>query len=580
MYITCLATDYDGTLAHDGAVEDATVQALIELKTSGRKLILLTGRELPDLARAFARLDLFDRIVAENGALLFDPATKKETPLAPEPRRDFVDRLKTKGVAPLSVGKSIVATWEPNETSVLEATRELGLELQIVFNKGAVMVLPAGVNKASGLKAALADLGFSAHNVVAVGDAENDHAFMQESGFAVAVANALAAIKDEADLVTRGARGAGVVELIGLLIERDAEAFAPAKEHRAVEIGVRRDGRPLIVHPYRQAILVAGLSGGGKSTLATALIERIVALGFQAVVVDPEGDYAGLRSAVALGDATAPPHLSEILKVIERPETNLVINMLAAPPADRPAAFTRYASAIGDFRARLGRPHWILVDEAHHVLPAERDAGAAALPPNLPTAVFVTVDPEALARNALDQVDTLFAVGTKPAETIEAFCRGLAIPAPAIEQVKLKPGEALVWQKRSGQPPEIVTLHPPAEKSGRHTRKYAKGELGEDKSFYFRGPKNALNLRAQNLTIFLQIADGVDDETWTHHAKRHDVSHWISEAIKDEELAAEARAAEDEADPKNSRRLVREAIERRYTAPAEGTHAGHGGVAE
>ena len=51
----------------------------------------------------------------------------------------------------------------------------------------------------------------------------------------------------------------------------------------------------------------------------------------------------------------------------------------------------------------------------------------------------------------------------------------------------------------------------------RHTRKYAEGELGEDKSFYFRGPDNALNLRAQNLTIFLQMADGVDDQTWRHH---------------------------------------------------------------
>lgn len=570
MYIICLATDYDGTLAHDGVVDEPTIQALVGFKASGRKLILVTGREAPDLARVFPRLDLFDRVVAENGALLLDPATKKETPLAPEPNADLVERLRSSGVSPLSVGRSIVATWEPNENAVLEAIRDLGLELQIVFNKGAVMVLPAGVNKASGLKAALDDLGLSSHNVVAIGDAENDHAFMRQSGFAVAVANALPAVRDEADLVTKGARGAGVTELIGLLIERDVEAFAPADERAAVEIGMRRDGRPLIVHPHGGAILIAGLSGGGKSTLATALIERTVGAGFQTVVVDPEGDYENLRSAVALGDAKAPPHLSEILKALERPENNLVINMLAVPPADRPGHFTRYVAAIADLRARLGRPHWLLVDEAHHLLPAERDAGAAALPPNLPAPVFVTVDPEALARNALDQVDALFAVGTKPVETIAAFCRGLKVPPPTIAPVKLQSGEAMVWRRRSGEPPEVVRLHPPAEKSKRHTRKYAQGELGEDKSFYFRGPKNALNLRAQNLTIFLQMADGVDDETWTHHARRHDVSRWISEAIKDDELAAEARSAEDEADPKTSRRLMRDAIERRYTAPAEG----------
>src|SRR6266446_10126510 len=51
----------------------------------------------------------------------------------------------------------------------------------------------------------------------------------------------------------------------------------------------------------------------------------------------------------------------------------------------------------------------------------------------------------------------------------------------------------------------------------RHSRKYAEGELGEDKSFYFRGQEGSLNLRAQNLVLFLQIAEGVDDGTWLYH---------------------------------------------------------------
>src|SRR5271165_6529168 len=286
MYIICLATDYDGTLAHNGVVDPSTVEALIDFKRSGRKLVLVTGRELPDLSRCLSRLDLFDRVVAENGALLYNPATRKEQPLAPEPPEGFVERLRAKGVAPLSVGRSIVATWEPNEKAVLEAIRDLGLELQIVFNKGAVMVLPAGVNKASGLKAALDDLGLSAHNVVAVGDAENDHAFMQASGYAVAVANALPAIKDEAHLVTKGARGAGVSELIALLLERDADAFAPTLEHGAVEIGRTAGGRPILIHPHGGDVLIAGLSGGGKSTLATSFLERLAAEAFQVCVFD------------------------------------------------------------------------------------------------------------------------------------------------------------------------------------------------------------------------------------------------------------------------------------------------------
>jgi hypothetical protein len=46
-----------------------------------------------------------------------------------------------------------VATWEPHQATVLEAIRELGLEHHIIFNKGAVMVLPPGINKAAGLEA-------------------------------------------------------------------------------------------------------------------------------------------------------------------------------------------------------------------------------------------------------------------------------------------------------------------------------------------------------------------------------------------------------------------------------------------
>ena len=101
-------------------------------------------------------------------------------------------------------------------------------------------------------------------------------------------------------------------------------------------------------------------------------------------------------------------------------------------------------------------------------------------------------------------------------------------------------------------------------------RASVQGALGEDKSFYFRGPANALNLRAQNLTIFMQMADGVDDETWLHHLQAHDYSRWVREAIKDDPLADELQQIEGQAErnPAASRRSVREAVERKYTASA------------
>ena len=220
MYFVALATDYDGTIAEDGVVAEVTLEALRELKQSGRKLLLVTGRQLPDLKKVLPGIALFDLVVAENGGLLFDPKTREETLLAPEPPQAFLDRLQAREV-PVSAGRCIVATWEPHQNSVLEAIRELGLELQIIFNKGAVMVLPAGVSKASGLEAALALLELSPHNVVGIGDAENDHAFLRFCGCGVAVANALPMLKESADFVTEEPRGAGVAALVRRMIADD-----------------------------------------------------------------------------------------------------------------------------------------------------------------------------------------------------------------------------------------------------------------------------------------------------------------------------------------------------------------------
>ena len=200
MYFLAVATDYDGTIAHHGSVKAETVSALKRCKESGRRLILVTGRELPDLKRAFSEIKIFDRVVAENGALIYDPSTEEERVIAPAPPAIFLERLKQRKVEPLSIGRSIVATWEPHETTVLETIRDLGLELQIIFNKGAVMVLPPGMNKAIGLQSALRELEISSHNVVGVGDAENDHSFMQACGCAAAVANALPMVKEAADI--------------------------------------------------------------------------------------------------------------------------------------------------------------------------------------------------------------------------------------------------------------------------------------------------------------------------------------------------------------------------------------------
>jgi hypothetical protein len=219
MPIRTLATDYDGTIAHHGTVDADTLTALRRLRDAGGTLILVTGRELPQLKEVFPDLPLFHAVVAENGALLYWPETGMERPLEDPPEEEFVRALKERGVTPLSVGRVIVATYEPHETTVLRVIHDLGLERQVIFNKGAVMVLPSGVNKASGLTCALEELDIEPADVAGVGDAENDQSLLQYCGVGAAVANALPSLKDHADLVLTGRHGAGVAQLIERILD-------------------------------------------------------------------------------------------------------------------------------------------------------------------------------------------------------------------------------------------------------------------------------------------------------------------------------------------------------------------------
>lgn len=229
MKYRALATDYDGTIAHDGVVDTETIDALRRVRASGLKVLLVTGRELPSLFNTFAHPDVFDLIVAENGAVLYEPASGTVQPLAEPAPPALVDALQRAEV-PLSVGHTIVATVTPYEHHVLRAIHELRLEWHVIFNKEAVMALPSDVTKATGLAAALPRLNVPPEHVVGVGDAENDHAFLRLSGLSVAVSNALQEVKALVDVTTAGARGAGVQELIAKLLNGELDAIEPAPD--------------------------------------------------------------------------------------------------------------------------------------------------------------------------------------------------------------------------------------------------------------------------------------------------------------------------------------------------------------
>jgi hypothetical protein len=266
-----------------------------------------------------------------------------------------------------------------------------------------------------------------------------------------------------------------------------------------------------------------------------------------------------------LGDAQQAPIANELHDLLRKPDRRPVtVNLLGVSVPDRPRLFADLLAQVCRLRAQLAHPHWVVVDEAHQMLPVAADKDAE-LPTTLPAAIYITVHPQAMRPAVLSNVRTFIGVGPGAAEALEGFCAAIGAPAPPTPS-QSKDEQVLFWHRSADRAPRWIDVDQPRQERQRHTRKYAEGELGEDKSFYFRGPGDALNLRAQNLMIFLQMADGVDDATWLHHLRRGDYARWFRDAIKDEDLAVEAGRLQNCDDPAVSRKRMRDLIEARYSA--------------
>ena len=568
MRFVALATDYDETLADHGTVVPHTEQALASLRKSGRKLLLVTGRDLDDLREVFPRVDLFDAVVAENGALLYLPDRKQERRLAESPPPEFAESLRRAGV-PITAGRVIVATRVPHETKVIAEIRRLGLELQVIFNKGAVMVLPSGVNKGTGLQQALAELRLSPHNAVAVGDAENDHVFLAEAELGAAVANALPTLRDRADLVLRNPAHRGVEELIDQILADDLRAAAERSTRRDLLLGEDEQGAKITMKPASGPVLFAGPPRSGKSTAVKGFVERLIDAKYQCCILDPEGDWGQFERTVQIGDPRRAPTVDEVVHALALPGEQIVVNLVAVRHDDRPRFFSALLPRLHELRSRSGRPHWLVVDEAHHFLPTLAQPAHEALSADLAGVAFITVSPHDVARPLLERLEAVVGVGPEAAETLADFFASRGAGKRSDGPGSTRKGEALLWRRDQGAPLwfRLARTRAPHQ---RHVRKYAEGELPPDRSFYFRGPEKKLNLRAQNLKSFEQLADGVDDATWMHHLRKGDYSRWFRQEVKDEELSREAERVEQDPSlsPRQSRERIRAAIDQRYTLPA------------
>ena len=311
MHLKILALALDGTLAENDQVAPATWQVLRKAKKKGFRFILVTGRRLEELAKIGPFETYFEAIVAENGAVIHFVAS--DTVIMPfgSVAADIIQELGTLNI-PLTRGMAIAATWKPNDQQILAVLAKKGFSVTLEYNREAVMLLPPGATKGTGLLAALQELGYSYHNVLAIGDAENDRSLFSTAEYAVAVANADPEIKKTTDLTLTLPNGAGIQEFLGDLIHNKSALHSIRSKH-LITLGKNRDQSPFQLSTFHFIdgnLGVFGASGSGKSWLSGLLAEALLRKDYQICIIDPEGDHRNIKRfphTLLLGGTTVPP---------------------------------------------------------------------------------------------------------------------------------------------------------------------------------------------------------------------------------------------------------------------------------
>jgi hypothetical protein len=381
----------------------------------------------------------------------------------------------------------------------------------------------------------------------------------------VAVNNALPALKKIADYVTPAPDGTGINDLIDRIIEDDHAAVSDSIQRHFLPVGVLEDNRPFLISPYRSGILVSGLSGAGKSTFTLSVVESLANKGYQFCLVDPEGDYLDLPDTVVIGNSTVVPSLEEIAGLLKNPAQNVVICALSVPLPDRPAFFSKLLPVLLTLRKDYGHPHWILLDESHHLMPSTITSAEQNIPGRLVNFMLITNSPGQLNAAILAHIGVVITIGEDSHTPIEEFCSIRKCEVP-VSIPPLSKGEACVWNLEANQPPFLVRVNMPARLLHRHKKKYAEGDMA-DNSFIFTGPENKLQLKANNLLMFVHLAEGVDDDTWLYHLHRGDYKRWAADCIHDDELVAKIVEAENATsrDAALSRKIIIDYIKEKYT---------------
>jgi hydroxymethylpyrimidine pyrophosphatase-like HAD family hydrolase len=574
VFFKALACDFDGTLASDDRIVPAARVALEDARRAGLRLILVTGRTFFELARVCDCMDLFDGVVAENGAVLYYPRLAMIRDQGPPPPGMLLAELEGRGIY-YQMGRVIVGTTRADEARVKEALAAAGVTRDIVYNRAALMLLPAGVSKGTGVQHVLRFLELSHHDVLALGDAENDLPLFAACGWSACPGNAVPAVKASADWVFPGDSGDGVAAAITGPILHDQLPIEQSLRHR-VPIGwVVTTSEPVTVPARGVNLLIQGDPHSGKSWLTGALVERLVSARYSVCVIDPEGDYRVLANlpGMASAEIREPGDVDRALDdQLHDPAASVVLDLSTLPHVAKVAVIERALSRVRGIRQRVGRPHWVVIDEAHYSL-HRQGVDDAALGLEDRGFCFVTYRPSWLRERVAQAVDMFLVSRTTAPDELgvleEAFPPPGADGSIAEVLAHLPRGEFLAVQRDPAGRRATLTFVPAPRQTVhvRHLTKYLDTQVPAGREFLFRRPDGRVTGSANSLHAFRRAVLGAGADVLMHHAGAGDFSRWVRDVFGDAELARQLRKIEtrwSRGELKDFRRAVDAVVTVRY----------------
>jgi hydroxymethylpyrimidine pyrophosphatase-like HAD family hydrolase len=547
VYCRVIACDFDGTGATNGHPAPELYAALGAARAQGIVTLLVTGRVLEDVATACEDLSPFDGVVAENGAVVHLCSLSRTIQIGSPPPEHFLGELRARGV-PFHTGNVVVGTWERHAAEVLDLVHRFGIDVQLVFNRGALMMLPSGVNKAVGIRRALDELGRSEHNLVVFGDAENDIPMFIAAEFAVAARNAVATVAALADDTVTQPGGAGVALYIRKVLNGLGVMATPARH--SVTLGTTDDGLKTTFPTSGVNAVISGDPRSGKSWIAGLIAEQLVEQGYRICVIDPEGDYAqiGRRpKIVTLGDELPLPPPQAVVRLLNTEPLSLVLALSSLAPREQVDYVRQLLPSLQQARDLTGTPHWILIDEAHYFFHESTEAAEALRSPS-GNYILVTYRPSLLDTEVYNIADAHIITSTKVEEERYFVTKIFQARGPkglsaheALSGIEM-PRAGLLLSKSPTTPWLIFRPEDRVTRHAHHARKYADTRLPDEKAFRFAATDGPVT--AHNMVEFYEAIKSVSLASLRHHLTASDFSRWVGEVVGDQQLAKGLRKVE------------------------------------